>query len=189
MVLKKSENNSVLKIASVLLNNGIAIMPCDTIYGIVSLTGESEERIRDIKGRDGDKPFIRLIGSGEDLPLFTDAVIKQEVLDLWPCPLTLIVPSKNGDTVALRVPEDPYLLDLLKIIRQPVVSTSVNFSGKPALNRIGEIKESFETMVDLIVDGGDLCDDAAPSTILDVTVKPYRILRYGKCRLDENILR
>ena len=44
MVLKKSENNSIEKAASIILSGGVVIMPCDTIYGMISLTGDAEKK-------------------------------------------------------------------------------------------------------------------------------------------------
>ena len=189
MVLKKSENKTLEKTASVILAGGVVIMPCDTIYGIVSITGDPEKRIREIKGRDEGKPFIRLLGTKEEIRTFTDLKISDEILSLWPGPLTLIVPDLSGGTVAVRVPEDEYLLRLLNMIKVPLVSTSVNFTGSPFLNNIRDIKKSFEKLVDIIVEGGDVDTSAAASTILDITSYPARILRQGPCIVPENVLK
>jgi L-threonylcarbamoyladenylate synthase len=189
MVLKKSENKTLEKTASVILAGGVVIMPCDTIYGIVSFTGDPEKRIREIKGRDEGKPFIRLIGSKKEIKTFTDLKISDEILNLWPGPLTLIVPDLSGGTVAVRVPEDEYLLKLLNMINKPLVSTSVNFTGSPFLNNISDIKTAFENLVDIIVDGGNMDTSAAASTILDITSSPARILRQGSCIVPEYVLK
>ena len=189
MVLKKSENNTLEKAASIILSGGVAIMPCDTIYGIVSLTGEPEKKIHTVKGRDEGKPFIRLIGSKDNLADYSDQEIKKEILDFWPGPLTLIVENREGETEAFRVPADEYLQRMLNIIRKPIVSTSVNFAGYPSLNRISEIVEQFEKLVDAVIDGGDAGKEAAASTILDVTSSPYRIIRQGNCIIPEELLK
>ena len=189
MVLKKSENNTLEKVSSIILSGGVVIMPCDTIYGIISLTGAPEKKIREVKGRDEGKPFIRLIASKNEILQYTDQDISSEILDMWPGPLTLIVNNKTGGTEAFRVPDDKYLLELLSMIKQPVVSTSVNFTGSPFLNNIAEIIISFESLVDAVIDGGDAGIEAAASTILDITDVPYRIIRQGKCIIPENILK
>ena len=189
MVLKKSENNSIEKAASIILSGGIVIMPCDTIYGMVSLTGESENKIRAVKGRDEGKPFIRLTASKDDFLQYTDQKIKKEILDLWPGPITLIVKNREGNTEAFRVPDDEYLLKLLKIVKKPLVSTSVNFTGSSSLNKITDITMQFENLVDAVIDGGDATEEAAASTILDVCSEPYTVIRQGLCRIPENLLK
>ena len=188
MVLKKSEKNTINRAASIILSEGVVIMPCDTIYGMVSLTGNAEKKIRSAKGRDEGKPFIRLISSREDLEKYSIQSVSSEILDLWPGPLTLIVKSRAGGTEAFRVPDDEYLLELLRLVDKPVVSTSVNFTGSPSLNSIEDIISQFENLVDAVIDGGDASEEASASTILDVTSKPYKVVRNGPCIIPENLL-
>ena len=168
-------------------DKGIIIIPCDTIYGFVCSTPEAEERIALIKGREDNKPFIKLISSPDKLFTISNDKIDSRILSLWPGPLTLIVNSIKGSTIALRVPEDDFLIKILNIDNVPVVSTSVNRSNMPPLNKIDEIINNFENDVDLIVDGGDL-ENPVPSTILDVTKRPYKIVRQGKCVVPNDFL-
>ena len=162
-------------------------MPCDTIYGFIACTPQSEKGIADIKGREDNKPYIRLISSPDKLSSLSNDKVDSRILSMWPGPLTLIVNSLTGGTIALRVPEDDFLIKILKIIDVPVVSTSVNKSGTPPMNVISEIISTFENDVDFIVDGGDLLN-SVPSTILDTTQKPYKIIRQGKCIIPEEYL-
>ena len=187
MVFKKisAPTNTILKCLS---NNGVLIMPCDTIYGIVCNSGPAEERIRDIKGRDNDKPFINLIPSSDYVSRLSGDKIDNTILSLWPGPLTLVLNSLSGGTVALRVPEDDFLRKILGLTGVPMVSTSVNRSGNPPLNSISDIISAFEKDVDMIIDGGDLLH-SVPSTIVDMTVKPHKILRQGKCVFPDFFLR
>ena len=87
------------------------------------------------------------------------------------------------------MPDDEYLLSLLALINKPVVSTSVNFSGSPALNTIADIRKQFENLVDAVIDGGDAGKEASASTILDVTSEPYKIIRQGPCIIPEMYLK
>ena len=162
-------------------------MPCDTIYGFVCSTPEAEKRIGLIKGREDNKPYIKLISSPDKLSAISNDKIDSRILSLWPGPLTLIVNSLGRGTIALRVPEDDFLIKILNIVNVPVVSTSVNRSGMPPMNKIDEIISNFENSVDLIVDGGDL-ENSVPSTILDVTGRPYKIVRQGKCKIPNDFL-
>lgn len=187
MVVKKTESLKNTTLTSILSSGGIAIIPCDTIYGIVGISPETEDRIRQIKGRNVTKPFIRLIASSSMLSQFSEREIDPHIIDMWPGPLTLVVPSKEGGTIGLRVPADDYLQTLLQAVKHPLISTSVNRSDENALNNIGEIIRHFEHEVDIIVDDGDL-QNTRPSTVLDVTRKPYRILRNGACNIPSYML-
>jgi L-threonylcarbamoyladenylate synthase len=184
VIIKKSDLRFRQTILEVLKGGGVAILLCDTIYGIVGISPESEERIRDIKGRERNKPFILLIPDAGWLPRFTSTELPQTLQHIWPAKLTMILPHRKGGTLALRVPEDSSLRSIVKDLDRPLVSTSVNRGGEPPLNRIDEIIAEFESDVDLIVDSGDH-EGGIPSTIVDVTTTPYRILRQGAVKIDE----
>lgn len=168
------------------------IAPCDTIYGFLGIVPQSDLLIRQIKGREEIKPFLRLI-SDPDISSFSNQIIPDWVNLYWPGPLTLIVKLKDelvidekSPTVAIRYPNDPWLLDLLKICGQMLYSTSVNRAGEPALNQIDSIISEFGDEVDLIIDGGNINGDA--STIIDLSSLPYRVLRQGSLFVNPEYL-
>jgi L-threonylcarbamoyladenylate synthase len=173
------------RLAGLLAAGGVAIMPCDTIYGIVGLAPDSEARLRELKGR-GEKSFLQLIAGPDWLPRYGGLVLPEALASYWPGPLTLIFPVGQG-SVALRVPADPRLRALLQRLERPLYSTSVNNSGQPSLWRIADILEQFEAAVDVVVDAGDL-PGRLPSTIVDVSRRPYRILRQGALTLPPEAL-
>jgi L-threonylcarbamoyladenylate synthase len=173
------------RLANLLAGGGVAIMPCDTIYGIVGPAPGSEARLRELKGR-GEKSFLQLIACPQWLARFGELQLPESLAPYWPGPLTLIFPAGRG-SVALRVPADPGLRSLLERLDRPLYSTSVNRSGQPALWRIAEILEQFEASVDLVVDAGDL-PGRLPSTIVDVGRRPFRILRQGALELPPEAL-
>ena len=178
----KNEDLLLDKISNVLEKRGVVIMPCDTIYGFLGIAPGTRKKIQEIKGRDDNKPFLILILK-EWIPKYTSFQIDNYFLDQWPGPLTIIVPDKNNLTVALRVPADTRLLNLLYKLDQPLFSTSVNYMGKPPLNRCNEIKAEFGNNIDLFVDEGDLLENI-PSTIIDLCTKPYTLIRQGACKID-----
>ena len=173
---------------STLEAGAIVIMPCDTIYGMVGIAPDTDAALRRIKGR-GEKSFLRLLPSADWLPRFTEASLPSVLRPYWPGALTLIFPGREapGATVALRVPDDPLLFALMEVLDRPLFSTSVNRSGEPALWRIGDILERFGDEVDLVVDAGDR-PGGVPSTIVDVTARPFRVLRRGAIDLPERLL-
>ena len=177
MKLETDDPNLPEQLTEVLNAGGVVIMPCDTIYGFVGIAPDTEDKIRKLKGRQA-KSFLLLIPDIGWLPRYTDSVLPPELKEYWPGALTLIFPARETGTVALRVPDDPLLLALMRRLDKPLYSTSVNTSGQPALWRIAEIAAAFEQRVALVVAAGDR-PDGVPSTILDLTVKPFRLLRRG----------
>ncbi len=188
MVIKKGDRRTLPLLAENLSAGGIVIMPCDTIYGIVGRVPDTEARIRAAKGRGETNPFLMLIASQLEVERFSNLSIDPRVASLWPGPLTLVVPARHGGTVAVRVPGDKFVLKLLAEVGFPLYSTSANRSGEPPLDKIEKIIAEFESRVDLIVDAGNFTG-RKPSTILDVSAKPYRILRQGACEVPDALLK
>src|SRR5208337_3280331 len=100
------------------------------------------------------------------------------LLKYWPGPLTLVFPAHEGGTVALRVPDFRFLKELLEAVGSPLYSTSVNRAGASPLHTVEEMRREFEGVVDLIYDSGDL-PPGPPSTLVDVTSRPCKVLRPG----------
>jgi L-threonylcarbamoyladenylate synthase len=166
-----------------LRGGGVAIIPCDTMYGIVGTAPGSEDRILQVKGRGEDKPFLQLIPDASWVSRVSDFSIPAALAGHWPGPLTIVIPAYASKTVALRVPDSPFLRDLISGLDRPIYSTSVNRAGNPPLWRIREIASEFERDVDLIVDAGDL-PGSRPSTIVDATFRPFRVTRQGALEIS-----
>ena len=182
--LNSPESNKIL--IETLQKDEIAVYPCDTIYGLIGKIGPSEAKIRDIKGREDDKPFI-ILSTLELVDFISRTKIPGNIKSLWPGPLTLILESRIGGTVGVRVPDDKRILSLISELGSPIYSTSVNISGSRPLNLIEDIKAQFVDKVPLIIDGGDIVN-ALPSTILDITAKPHKILRSGALTVPDDYL-
>ena len=182
----EEKKESLANILTTLSDIGIVIMPCDTIYGIVGIAPLSEKKIRNLKGREETKPLLMLIQK-EWVSRFTAIEIDSYFLDLWPGPLTLIVPGLKGNSIALRVPDDDRLQNLLLGLNGPLYSTSVNRSGHVSLYKSDDIEKEFGSSVDLFVNEGDM-EGGTPSTIIDISQKPYKLIREGACAIDPGML-
>jgi L-threonylcarbamoyladenylate synthase len=101
----------------------------------------------------------------------------------WPGPLTIVLPARAGGTVAVRVPDHGFLRDVMALAGTPLLSTSVNRAGLLPLRSVTEMRREFEADVDLIVDAGDQPPGPA-STLVDVTARPWTVLRQGAVLLD-----
>ena len=187
MVIALDNRQATSQLLRTLGSGGVVIMPCDTIYGLVGLSPDAEERVSAIKGRAPTQPYLSLIADESWLSRFSDQPLPECLQGYWPGPLTLIFPRAGEGAVAVRVPEDNLLGTLLRRLDRPLVSTSVNRHGMPPLERISEIIASFESDVDLIVDAGDR-PGGMPSTLVDLTERPYRVLRQGAVILPPDLL-
>ena len=182
MRIQKKAPNSAVAAAAELKQGHIVIIPTDTIYGFSGLIGKTGEAIACIKGRAENKPFIALIAEPADIYRYTDIKIPEHILNLWPAPLTLIVPLKGQGTQAFRCPADEWLRNVVAAAGDAVYSTSVNRSGMPPLTDISTICREFEDSVALIVDGGNL--EGLPSTLVDLTSGTPCVLRQGSVVID-----
>ena len=195
MIILRSDGNSVEFVSRVLLEGSVVVLPTDTVYGFSGVVPESEDVIRKIKGRDETKPFIQLIAEPEDIYRYTDEVLPDQLLALWPGALTVIVPLKKilitGEsevtTVAFRCPGDGWLRQIIKAVGKPIYSTSVNRSGQPVLSSVLEIDKEFGGEVKLIVDGGST-ENALPSTLVKFEKGKCIILRQGDVCIPRSLL-
>lgn len=195
MIILRSDSDSVECVSRVLLEGSVVVLPTDTVYGFSGVVPESEDVIRKIKGRDETKPFIQLIAEPEDIYRYTDEVLPDQLLALWPGALTVIVPLKKilitGEsevtTVAFRCPGDGWLRQIIKAVGKPIYSTSVNRSGQPVLSSVLEIDKEFGGEVKLIVDGGST-ENALPSTLVKFEKGKCIILRQGNVCIPSSLL-
>ena len=216
MILKKSDPSSIEKTTDTLRKGGIVIIPTDTVYGfsgIVDLansdtaasdtsdttatahaTFQTDAKIRAIKGRSETKPLIQLIAKPEDIRLYTDDKIPDELLAKWPGALTIIVHIKENSplaetaipqtrTVAFRCPGDEWLREIIARCQAPIFSTSVNRSGQPVLDTTAAITQEFANEVDLIIDDGDK-KGALPSTLVSLENGHVKVLRQGSVTVE-----
>ncbi len=176
---------------------GVIAYPTDTLYGLGASVFDSKAvgRVFAIKGR----------ATGQGLPVLVDGLgrlrhvadeLPVEALKLarefWPGPLTLVLrrhpglPAAvtGGDTIAVRHPAHPSPLALIAACGSPITGTSANRSGGPDPATADEVIGQLGALVDLVLDGGP-ASLGAPSTVLDVTVRPARLLRAGALPVEE----
>ena len=187
MKLSIHDPNSLNKITSLLMNEEIVILPCDTIYGICGKAPQTSPQIAEIKGRNPEKPFLMLIKSESQIKEFSDFEIPKEILNFWPGALTLIIPGRDNNSYGFRIPDNEFLQNILGLINFPLYSTSVNRESQEPLNDIEKIISDFENQVSLIVEGRKN-EKAQASTILNLCTGPFKILRQGDVIIPQELL-
>jgi L-threonylcarbamoyladenylate synthase len=168
--------NVLDEIANVLRAGGVALLPTDTIYGLhaVATNEAAIARIRSMKERGDEKPFVVIASSVDQLELL-GATISAALGGIWPAPLTAIVASGER-TIAARVPDLPWLRSLLDRTG-PLVSTSANRSGEPPITTPEMLASDLLDRVDAVLDSGPR--EGQPSTIVDFTGHEPRLVREG----------
>lgn len=181
------DDNSYDALVGALREGLVVIMACDTIYGFVGRVPDTEAEIRRIKGRGENQPFLILLTDASALPRMGAVGGDDAILSLWPGPFTFIFPTRAHTTVACRVPQDYRLRALIADVGGGLYSTSVNRAGQPPMNDPSEIKAEFGGEVALIEDSG-VFKGRLPSTLVDLTRKPRRILRQGEGQVPKKYL-
>lgn len=177
MIIERSDPGAIEILRRMLSGGAAGVLPCDTIYGLCAMRGVGLEALRALKPRSADKPFL-LICAMAQAEALVQGGIPERLRAVWPAPLTAILPAAEGGTLALRVPDDPFLQRLMEALGAPLYSTSVNESGCPALVGYEAIRARYEGRVDFIVKGGQ-AQGTVPSTLIDATARPWRLVRPG----------
>ncbi|MBR4749908.1 MAG: threonylcarbamoyl-AMP synthase [Abditibacteriota bacterium] len=177
--------------ARVLSEGRTAVFPTETVYGIGCLMSrpEAAERIYDLKQRDRSKPLPVMVDSVARIELAAESHPALAALEgiYMPGPLTVILPKKpsvpdivcaGGDTVALRIPDHPFLQTLLGILGEPICATSANVSGRPAPSACDRLDPEIREGADIVINMGP-SEIGSASVILDLTGGEPRILREG----------
>jgi L-threonylcarbamoyladenylate synthase len=165
------------EIADVIRAGGVALLPTDTIYGLhASATNEhAVARIRSMKERGDDKPFVVIASSVHQLETL-GATIPDALHQIWPAPLTAIVVAGER-TIAARVPDLGWLRALLDRTG-PLVSTSANRSGQAPITTPEMLASDLRDVLDALLDAGPR-EGQQPSTIVDFTGEEPRVVREG----------
>lgn len=175
-----------------LKSGGLIAYPTETVYGFGGTTDtEALERLGTLKSREAAKPFLLLIREARDVGGLAWNKDARKLADrFWPGPLTLALSvqdempqrilSDNG-TVAVRATPHEALRALLAALRAPLTSTSANAPGQAPATDADEVQSALQQIGSdevWILDGGRLAR-SLPSTVVDCSVSPPRIVRAG----------
>jgi L-threonylcarbamoyladenylate synthase len=184
-------NESALPLAvAVLEAGGLVAFPTDTVYGLGASPWDENAvaRLYEAKQRPSDMAIPLLLSGVDQLSRVAalPSQFKRLTTRFWPGGLTLVLPKTEvvldlvspGSTVAVRVPDLKLARDLIRGAGGVLAVTSANISGQPSPITAQEVKEQLEGRIELILDGGP-CRGGVPSSLLDCTVSPPRLLRHG----------
>ncbi len=178
----------------VLERGGVVACPTETFVGLLAdaTNPEAVERVAELKGRPAEAPIAVLLPAvsavdqvATPLPEVADELARTH----WPGPLTIVATAKGGlspwlvheGKVGMRVPGPSPARELVVAFGRPLTATSANVTGEPPVESVEALASELRERVDAEVAG--IAPGGLPSTVVDVTATPFRVLRQGATRL------
>ncbi|MDP4524677.1 L-threonylcarbamoyladenylate synthase [Bacillus halotolerans] len=183
----------IAQAAALLRDNEVVAFPTETVYGLGANAKSTDavKKIYEAKGRPSDNPLIVHIADISQLDGLTGpAPDKAKILmkRFWPGALTLILPCKPGalsprvtaglDTVAVRMPDHPLALALIRAAGLPIAAPSANLSGKPSPTKAEHVAHDLDGRIAGMMDGGST-GIGVESTVLSCAGETPVLLRPG----------
>ena len=169
--------------------------PTETFYGlgVDALDGAAVRRLFALKGRPESRPILVLVDDPAAIERF--AIVTSSARDLmarhWPGPLTIVLPARDvvpaaltagTGTIGVRQSGHAVARALARALQGPVTAPSANLTGAVPPTLPADVLRTFGGRIDLLLDAGATAG-GLPSTVLDATVDPPRVLREGAVRL------
>lgn len=190
--MKRLFEKDIPEASGLICSGALVAVPTETVYGLAGngLDEKAVERIYEVKGRPAVKPISLMVHDSAAMELYCEDVPDSARMladKFWPGPLTIVLKSKacvpeivraGGDTVGLRCPDHPMTLALLRECGVPLAAPSANPSELPSPKNADKVVEYFGDKIEAVIDGGE-CGIGFESTIIDMSRRPYRILRQG----------
>ena len=188
-MIYKVQNKKNLQIAAENIEIGkIIIYPTDTLYGfgVDAKNCESINELNLIKGR--IQPYSIIVDSIKMIERYAHLpdINKIDLSEIFPGPFTVILKEKKNDlsplvnlnngTLGFRIPNSKFILDLIKYIKKPIITTSINKHNEESLNDLQSIKSKFPN-IDSFIDTFN--SQSKGSTVLNLCNEPFKILRKG----------
>lgn len=188
---------AVVRAAERLRAGEVVALPTETVYGLAAnaLDAAAVAKIYAVKGRPPHNPIIVHIAGCEmarrcvaNWPPLADRLAAA----FWPGPLTMVlfrapdipdVVTAGGSTVGVRWPNHPFMQAVIRACGFPLAAPSANPAGSLSPTTAEHVRRGLGGRVQLIVDGGP-ARVGIESTVLDLTVRPPRLLRPGMIHVE-----
>lgn len=178
--------------ARILKRGGLVAFPTETVYGLGAnaLDDRAVRKIFRAKGRPAKNPLIVHVSTraqADQVAVRIPAEARRLMRRFWPGPLTLVLPKSpllpysvtaGLDTVAVRMPAHPIAQELIRLAGVPVAAPSANASGRPSPTSSAHVLDDLDGRIHAVVVGGP-SKHGVESTVLDVTRRPFTVLRPG----------
>lgn len=191
-------SKDISKAVAILKKESLVAIPTETVYGLAGNI-YSENAIKSIfetKQRPLFNPLIVHIPSADYLENIVSYIPKKAKLladKFWPGPLTLVLPKKDNipdvitagkTTVAVRVPNHPVTLELLKQLDFPLAAPSANPFNRISPTTAQHVENYFKNKIEMVLDGG-ACKNGIESTIIGFEDDTPIVYRLGSISIED----
>lgn len=184
-------NDEIRKAVEVLKSSGIVIFPTDTAFGIGCRMDDENavSKLFDLRRRPLEKAVPVLADSIEMVKEYVSEIPDDAKLlmeQYWPGALTIVLKANSnvsllvrggGDTVGFRIPNNDTVQTIIAGVGVPILGPSANFAGEKTPFEFEDLDRELIKLVDFVVSGE--CTIKKPSTVIDCSQKPFRVLREG----------
>ena len=186
-VLNWKNKNAIEKAKQTILDGGVLVYPTDTIYGfgVDATNADTINTLNTIKNRKGPISVLaqnkKIVSAWINIPNdekeFALQKLKPYRTIIYPVYENVVNNLILGqdNTLGIRIPDHPFCKSLSKECKVPITTTSVNRSGEIPKNNVGEILNSFQSSIDLIIEDGEL--SGSPSRIYFYQSKTMKKIR------------
>ena len=182
-------------LVEVLERGGVVACPTETSLGLLADARNEKalQRVSELKGRPADMPIALVLPGAwavAEVALAPSDAARALMQAYWPGPLTILLKAKPGlsplltrdGKIGVRVPGASPAADLVRAFGHPLTATSANRTGEPAPRSADEVPAALAEGLDGLVPG--VSPGGAPSTLIDSTTAPMRIVRAGAIEID-----
>jgi L-threonylcarbamoyladenylate synthase len=196
--LLKNMNDQITQVTKILNQGGIVIFPTDTAFGIGCRIDNEDavKRLFKIRNRPQSQAVPALVSDLEMARKYAEEVsedvIKKLIEPYWPGALTIVLKANKekvsglvrggGETVGIRMPNHPLILEIIKKTGVAVLGPSANFHGENTPFTFEDLDPKLISLVDYVVKGE--CSVKQASTVVDSTQTPWKILRKGAINVN-----
>lgn len=187
------KTSNAAEVKQALLAGKIVAVPTDTVFGLLvdGLNEAAVEQLYMLKKRPKSKSliaFVSSVQSAEQIVAVIPTFARKLIADFWPGALTCIFRTKkdssfpfleNEESIAVRMPNNKALLELLEDMETVIVSTSANVSGEKVLTTVAMVEQQFGDEV-LVWELQETSGDIMASTIIDCQAdNTWKLIREG----------
>lgn len=189
-------NFNDLEAREIVLNGDVIALPTETVYGlgVIYDSKEAFDKLCNLKKRVPDKPFTIMVSNKAQIEEFVDITPKmKKIIDVFmPGEVTFLFPHKdnlayhltlNSDCVGIRISGSDKVSEFIARVGKPMLVTSANMSGEPALYNELDVKAVFDGSLKGIIEGK--CESNLPSTIVKIDHDNLILIRQGSVSFED----
>ncbi len=197
-ILTGDYKKSIKRAAEILKNDGIVAVPTETVYGLAAsaYSDFAIKKVFEAKGRPQDNPLIVHISNMDmlkDIAKNIPDTAYKCAEKFWPGPFTMVLERKNTvaqsvcgglSTVAIRMPSEKSICDVIDCSGLPLAAPSANISGAPSPTTFSHVLNDLDGKIDAVLMGND-CKFGVESTVVALSGEKPRLLRPGAVTLEQ----